>query len=130
MLGEGAELVALGLVQIGGVRFFEEQKKVKDVFIGQIQVDDARASAFPPAWQCHPSFSQTPATDKEIALLRIFEQFILKSPEIRIINAVGQLAGKQRVSMNVSVTEKGYNVVYLSQCVFAAQSCQRIRRNR
>jgi len=92
LFGEGTELVALGFCQVGGVRFFEEQEEIKNVIVGKIQVDNAGSSAFSPAGQCHPGFAQAPASDEEIALLRIPEQFILERPEILVINALGELA--------------------------------------
>jgi len=73
LVGEDAELVALGFAQVGGVRFFEEQEKVENVIIGKIQVDDACASAFSPARQCHADFAQTPAAAEKSTLLRIPE---------------------------------------------------------
>ena len=64
------------------------------MIIGKIQVDDACASAFPPARQCYADFAQTPASDEKVALLRIPEQFILKRPEFLVANALGKLAGE------------------------------------
>jgi hypothetical protein len=94
LFGEGAELVELGFGQVGGIRFFEEQEEVEDVIVGKIQLDDAGPSAFPPARQRHPGFAQAPASDDEVALLRIPEQFILERPEILVVNTVSELAGE------------------------------------
>ena len=62
--------------------------------VWKIQVDDARASAFPSGRQCHAGFAQAPASDEKVALFRIPKQFILKRPEFLIVNALGKLAGE------------------------------------
>lgn len=96
MFGEGAELVALGFAQVCGVGFFEEQEEVKNVIVRKIQVDVARACAFPSGRQCHAGFAQTPASDEKVPLLRIPEQVILERPEFLVVNALGELAGKNQ----------------------------------
>ncbi len=106
LVGEDAELVASGFAQIGGVRIFEEQEKVEDVIIGKIQVDDACASAFPPARQCYADFAQTPASDEKVALLRIPEQFILKRPKSSSSTHSESWRENSGVSIKVSVTKR------------------------
>jgi hypothetical protein len=96
LIGEDAELVALGLVQVGGVGFFEEKEEVKDVVVRKIQVDDARASAFAPARQSHACFAKTTTSDEKVALLRIPQHLILESSEVLVANTLGELSGEKR----------------------------------
>lgn len=71
LIGEDAELVALGLAQVGGVGFFEEQEKVEDMVVRKIQIDYARASAFAPARKSHADFAKTTTSDEKVAFLWI-----------------------------------------------------------
>ena len=96
MVGEDAELVALGFGQVGGVRFFEEQEEVEDVILGKVEVDDPCSSIFPSSRKCHACFAKPPATDEEVALTWISKQFILEGPEVLVIHTFGKLAGKKR----------------------------------
>lgn len=59
-----------------------------------MQVDDPCSSAFPSTGKRHARFAQAPASDEKVTLVRILEQFVLKSPEILILNALAKLAGK------------------------------------
>ena len=94
MFGEDAALVSLGLAQVGGVGFFEEQEEIKDMIFGKMQVDDPRSTAFSSAGKRHPGLSQSPTPDEKIAPVWILQQFVLKSPEILILHALGELTGK------------------------------------
>lgn len=64
--------------------------------VREIQVDDARSSAFPSGRQCHAGFAQAPASDEKGALLRTPEQFILELPGILRRQRTRQVGGRRQ----------------------------------
>lgn len=96
LVGEDAELVALGFAEICLIGFLKEEEEIEDVILGEMEVDDTRASAFSMATESHSDFAESMTPDKKVTSLRISEEFLLKRPVVFVTGAIGHLASEIR----------------------------------